>query len=369
MSAGLIVLFSSNLLSYANKKGPVKAQPISVQVAKVTQKTLYDKLSAWGSLLAKQHANLASQVAGQVSTKNYADGYKGVQQGAVVLTLDSAAEKALVEADKVTVSSAKITLDANKTLFSEQAVSKIVELKARSDWLTAKATLAKDQVALDQKSIKAPFTGDLGEFKKNVGDYVNPGDTLVTLVNKKQLEVSYSLPEVAIPKIKLGQASLVKSSAYPKKTFVGKVTFISPAVDDITRTVTVKASLANPKEMLFPGMFVSVNQIINVQKNALIVPEEALQFDKNKASVFRVVGNKAVLTPVSLGLHREEGQVQVVKGLKLGDVVVTLGQEKLKNGNAVKITKPKKPAKTSATHLKRHIVNRYKNQPKTHHPS
>lgn len=332
---------------YAAKKITPPPKPTVVEVAKVTQTTLHTKLTSWGSLVAKQQAKLASQVDGQVAAKNYSDGYKGVQEGAVVLTLDSAAEQAAVEADKADLNLKQVTYDANLQLFAESAVSKSAKLKAQSNLLISKSILAKDQVALAQKSIKAPFTGNLGEFKVQKGDYVTAGQPLVTIVNNKKLEVEYSLPEVFFSKIKLNQVARIKSSAYPHKTFVGKVDFISPAVDQSTRSLTLKAALDNSNELLSPGMFVSVEQIIHTEKNAIMVPAEAILYDKNKASVFRLVGNKAYSVPVVLGKEQTPTRVHVIKGLKLNDVVVVKGQEKLKNGASVWVKPLSKKPKTT----------------------
>lgn len=339
-----IALMMHPVYLWAKQKTSPKSA-IVVQVGKVTQTTLETTLQSWGSIYAVQQANLASQVDGQVSAVNYHDGYKGVQKDAVVLTLDSATEKAQVEADKVDVDVKKQALEAKQILLEESAVAKSEVLQAKADLLASQATLKKDQVALAQKSIKAPFTGDLGEFQKKLGDYVNAGDVLVTIVNKKQLEVKYDFPEVVVPQLKLGQAVLIHSSAYPKKTFTGKVIFIAPDIDQDTRSVLVKAALANPDDILSPGMFVSVDQIVKTEKDALIVPDEAIEYDRNKASVYRLVGQKAILTPVTLGQQHTKAGVHVIKGLKLGDIVITKGQEKLKDGDAVRVDMPKPQSK------------------------
>ena len=206
----------------------------------------------------------------------------------------------------------------------------------RANLETAKADQEEKKADLDQLSIKAPFSGILGEFKYNEGDYITAGTVLVDLVNKSRLLADYNIPQSYLTELKKGQRATIRVKALPNQSFTGTVNFISPTIDDSTRTVTVQALVPNPDDKLLPGMFVKVNQQIGTEKNVLVVPDQAVLADVKGYYVFQVVDNKATQVYIELGT-RQGGLAQVKSGIKVGDTIVVLGQQKLQDGSAVNI--------------------------------
>ena len=206
-----------------------------------------------------------------------------------------------------------------------------LQAQVKSDQASVKSA----QAVLSQKEITAPFSGVLGSFEVNVGDYVSAGQSIVTLVNSEQLEVDYSVPEDNKSELKIGQLVTVSSSAYPNQKFYGTVSFIAPTVNS-SREIAVQALVPNKNSELSPGMFVHVLQQISTVQGALVIPQQAVIADVKGYTVYKIVNNKAYVTDITIGA-RFSGQVQVLSGLNEGDTVVIAGQQKLQDGSVVQL--------------------------------
>ena len=163
----------------------------------------------------------------------------------------------------------------------------------------------------------------------------------MSLVNINQLKAEYSVPQRFKPELKLDQSVKIISNAYPKKHFLGTVTYISPSVNKATRSIAIQAVVHNDKKLLSPGMFVQVAQTLSENKKALVIPAQALTASIQGYQVYKVVDSKAELTNVGVGV-RKDGKAQILKGLSLGDTVVIAGQQKLQDGSPVKIVEDSK---------------------------
>jgi membrane fusion protein, multidrug efflux system len=309
-------------------------QAILVHAASVTVASMPEILSALGSLVATQKVMLNSEVAGQVQSVLFKDG-QSVEKGMPVVQLDSAQAQAdydtavtKLQQDRKHYQRAKIIGSA---AFSEEDLEGMLAT-IKND----QASLEAKQAALNQKTVTAPFAGILGAFKVHEGDYVSAGQPVVDLVNNAQVKVLYTLPENVLPKLKKNQQITVTATAYPKKVFYGTVIFISPTIDEDTRTVSLQALIPNPDNILSPGMFVHCSQQVSVDPNALVLPLAALQAGIKGYSVYKVEKNTALLTEVTLGT-RQHGLVQIKSGLQKGDLVVTDGAMKLQNGSPVRV--------------------------------
>jgi membrane fusion protein (multidrug efflux system) len=140
-----------------------------------------------------------------------------------------------------------------------------------------------------------------------------------------------------------GQSLTVTLDALPGKTFEGKVFAVNPLVDAAGRAVVIRAIVANPDTSLRPGMFARVKLITRDEKEALVVPEQAIVPQGDEQYVFRIVDGKVTRVKVEVG-QRREGKVEIVKGLDANDVVVTAGQLKLRDGMAVTVLGANGPA-------------------------
>ena len=334
-----IVLFLCVLLvenqSFAAKSQQAIERPTVVNVAKVTTTDIPKNVSALGSLTAIQKVVISSEDNGRVSKINFSDGAE-VNQGMPIIQLDDVEAEANYKSAVTNYKLAQQKYERSKQLLNE-AISK-QELDALKADVDNKQSLVQTaQAALSKKQISAPFTGILGAFKVQEGDYVKAGDPLVNLVNLSELRADYNLAENLLPQLKKGQLVKVTVNTYPDKAFFGSVNFISPTIDQSTRSIAVQAVIPNKEHVLSPGMFVHLSQQVGTFKNALVVPSQAISADVKGYFVYRIIDNKAVQTYVNTG-ERQNDQVQVLSGLKLDDVIVVAGQQKLSDGSLVSIS-------------------------------
>jgi membrane fusion protein (multidrug efflux system) len=191
----------------------------------------------------------------------------------------------------------------------------------------------------------------------NPGQYVNPGDKIVTLQALDTMLIDFYLPQQELSRVKLGQVVAVSSDTYPGRTFNGKITSINPKVDPDSRNFQVEALINNARRELLPGMYATVDVRAGAPKEFLTLPQTAVTYNTYGDTVFIVEesgkgpDNKPVLTAkqsfVTVGEKRGD-QVAILSGLKEGDTVVTSGQLKLKNGSPVVINNTVQPSNEAA---------------------
>jgi membrane fusion protein (multidrug efflux system) len=181
----------------------------------------------------------------------------------------------------------------------------------------------------------------------SVGDYVKEGADMVNLESIDPLKVDFRVPETYMRQVQPGQTLTVTLDALPGRKFDGKVLAVNPLVDAAGRAVVIRAIVRNADTSLRPGMFTRVNLITRDEKEALVVPEQAIVPQGDEQYVFRIVDGKAARVKVDIG-QRRDGKVEVTKGLTVNDIVVTAGQLKLRDGMAVTVANANGPASASA---------------------
>lgn len=318
-----------------NKTKTMQTEPIPVEVVTVKTATIPEQVEALGSLTAPQSVNVSSEVDGRIAKIFFKDG-QDVAKSMPIIQLDNAADQAGYDSAVAALKVARNKYNRSQQLWAQGGISKQELEQLKADVETKESNLKSAQVALNQKELTAPFNGTLGSFQANEGDFIKAGTVLVTLVNTKELKVEYSLPESVRPNLQLDQHVQITTRAYPKQVFYGTVTFISPQVDVATRSIAIQAQVPNDKGLLSPGMFVNVAQNIKEIKDALVIPDQAITADVQGYSVYIIKDGIAHFTTVKVGV-RLAGQAQILSGLRTGDVVVTAGQQKLQDGNPVKI--------------------------------
>ena len=334
---GIYFLFSS-MWAQAVKpvSSSVRLSPIFVDVTQVKTADIPNIVSALGSLSAVRIVTISAESNGRISGIHFKSGQE-VDQGMPIVELDNAQAQADYQSAVTTMNLARIKYERSNLLLN-QAISQQELATLKADMESKEATVKSKLAVLNQKVITAPFSGVLGIFHVQVGDYVRAGNPLVTLVNTTQLRADYQLPEIFLPKLKLGQFITITSSTYPKKVFYGTVSFISPTVNSDTRSISIQALVPNNTKLLSPGMFVHITHQISVAKNTVVIPEEAIQADVKGYYVYTVIDGKVGQTYVKIGAHLNN-QAQVLSGLKIGDTIVVAGQQKLEDGSIVKVVK------------------------------
>jgi multidrug efflux system membrane fusion protein len=197
-----------------------------------------------------------------------------------------------------------------------------------------------------QKRIRAPFAGELGLRRINLGQHLNPGDAIATLTDLSRVYVDFSVPQQDLNEFAPGATVSITTDGWPGRTFTGKVNAIEPQVDVNTRNVTVQALLPNPDEALRSGMYVNVALALPPEHDALMVPVTAIQTSASGENVIVVRGataeggGTADVVPVATG-RRVGDRVVVTNGLHAGEIVVTEGQLRVQPGAQVTSVSPR----------------------------
>lgn len=334
-----------------------KAPAVSVSTMKVTSSFWQPTLKSVGSLRAVFGVNVTTELAGMVQKISFTPGL-AVQKGDVLVQLNAGTELGLLHSLQAQVELAKITYIRDKAQYQVHAVSK--QTVDTDEWTlkNLQAQVEEQAATVEKKTIRAPFSGQLGVRNVNPGQYLNVGDTVVSLQALDVIYADFYLPQQVLDQLKLGQTVKISTDTFPNQVFQGKITTIEPDVDSSTRNVEVEATIPNPDFKLKPGMFTQVEVDTGRKQRYLTLPQSAITFNPYGDIVYLVKDsgkkdnkNQRTFTVkqifVVIGETRGD-QVAVLKGLHEGDVVVTSGQLKLKNGSHVVINNQIQPSNEAA---------------------
>jgi membrane fusion protein (multidrug efflux system) len=303
------------------------------------------QLRAVGSFRAARGADLSAQIGGIVSATHFESGAE-VAEGTLLIELSAVDDIAKLNSLKATAALARITYERDQRQFKAQAVSQQVVDTDEQTFKGAEAQMAQQQAVIDYKSIRAPYAGKLGIRQVDVGQYVSPGTTLVTLQALDPIYVDFTLAQQALAQISVGQKVTALVDTFPGEDFNGTIAAISSKVDSATRNVQVRATLANPSHRLLPGMFATVAIDIGTPTSYVTLPQTSVTYNPYGSTVY-IVDEKgkdangqdqmvARQVFVTAGDTRGD-QVAILKGVDAGQNVVTAGQMKLRNGSPLKI--------------------------------
>jgi len=326
--------------------GPPPGAPVVVEVVAVKTTRLQEDAAAIGTLRSNESVVVRPEISGRISQINFVEG-RPVEKGQLLVALDASVHAAEVQQAKANLALAETNFKRVTELEREKFVSPNAKDQALNALRVAQATLALADARLAKTEIRAPFAGVIGIRQVSVGDYVKEGQDLVTLEDISSLKVDFRLPELLLTDIKRGQTVEVASDALPGRTYAATLDAIDPLVDQNGRALVLRARLTNTGGQLRPGMFVRTRVILAERPRALTVPEEALIPVGADQYVFRVTADKVARVKVKTGLRRDT-QVEITEGLQAGDVVVTAGQLKLRDGVAVRSGGSPAPAAAGA---------------------
>ncbi len=198
------------------------------------------------------------------------------------------------------------------------------------------AYIDRDEVGLkfEKAPVESPLNGTVGRIYVDIGENVTTQTAVALVVNMDKAKIDLDIPEKYLPKITLGQEARISVDAYPEEKFPGAVTKISPVVDLTTRTAPIQITLDNPEYRLQPGMFAKVTLILQAHKNVPVILKEAILGKEPNLYVYVIENKKAILKNITLGI-RQGPYYAVQEGLKEGDRVVIMGQQRLYDGALV----------------------------------
>ena len=324
-------------------QAPAASPPpgIVVEASKVSLVKLPSALTAVGSLRSDETVVLRPEIVGRVSEILFREGER-VTQGNALARLDDSVQLADLERAKANHVLSKSKYERAVDLRNQGFISSQAKDEAENMLKVAEADLQLAKARLAKTEIRAPFSGTVGLRQVSVGEYITPGQALVGLDAIDPIKVDFKIPEKYLPTVHTGQSIEIKVDAYPNETFKGEVYAIDPRVDIEGRSIFIRAHVPNDDQKLRPGQFARVTLIHEVKPDALTVPEAAIVPKGEDQFVFKVVDGKAQLSRVSIGTRRE-GRVELVDGVAAGEIVITAGQLKIRDGAAVTVVPAQEP--------------------------
>ncbi len=300
-------------------------------------------LTSVGSLTAVQGVTVTAELPGKIMHIAFEPGTR-VQTGDLLVQQDTSSEKAQLRAAEAAVVLAKANLERLGKLLEEKTIAQSRFDETEAQYKQARAEADSIRTVIAKKTIRAPFAGRLGIRLVNLGQTLNEGDAIVSLQSLGPIFVDFSSPQQHLGKVQLGLTVRVTTDALPDQIVEGRITAINPHVDASTRNVQIQATVANPRELLRPGMFVNVAMVMTARNKVLAIPGPAVLYAPYSDSVF-VVEDKTneetgrsgkVVRQQFVRLGEKRGDfVSVLSGLKEGQTVVSTGVFKLRNSQAV----------------------------------
>jgi membrane fusion protein, multidrug efflux system len=319
--------------------------PTVVTAVPAKSETWGNSLSAPGSFEAVQGVTLSAEVPGKVTKIGFEPG-AAVKAGDMLVQLDVSAEDAQLRAAEATAALAKANLDRARELRQNNTNSPAELDAADATAKQAAAQVENVRAILAKKTIRAPFAGRLGLRQVNLGQILREGTSISTLQTLDPIYVNFWMPQQRMSQLTVGTPVEVTSDAALGEKFIGKITAISPEVDLTTRNILAQATIPNREEKLRPGMFGNVDVILPTQTPVLTIPVTGVIYAPFGDSVFVIEDKKdeksgqtqQVLRQQFIRIGGARGDfVNVVDGLKPGQMVVSAGVFKLRPGTAVRI--------------------------------
>ncbi len=357
------------------------AAALNVSVAEVTERTLNRYLTVTGTLTADEEADVAAEVAGRIVEAPVERGTRIAAGGVLVRIADVEVEAQVREAEANAAQiAARLGLAGGATFETERvpevANAKAAQAQSEADFaraqmlfdrkllaqadydrtrtqadasrrqyetarntaeqqyqslMAARARVTLARKALEDTSVRAPFTGVVGQRFVSAGDYVQRGTRVATVLRTDSLRVELTVPEQSISAVAVGREVALQVDSYPDRTFTGRVRFVAPAVRAESRSLVVEAVLDNRDGTLRPGSFASARIEQAKASAAILVPTTALRTTTGTSRVFVLADDRAEERIVTVGQIIDD-MTEITSGLQKGDRVVTTEVGRVEDG-------------------------------------
>ncbi|MBT4160535.1 MAG: efflux RND transporter periplasmic adaptor subunit [Gammaproteobacteria bacterium] len=323
----------------AARMAAAKPKAVTVSSALAQTESWPKRVNAVGSLQAIQGVEVSPEVPGVIAEISFESGMH-IEAGSILLQLDATAEQAELRSLEAQLVLAQQDYDRAKGLEVKTVLSQAQLDRAKSVLDSLAAQAEEQQALIDRKTIRAPFSGQLGIREISLGEYLSPGTPIVTLQQLDPIFVNFSVPERFLSVLQLKQIVELDLAAYPDVDFQGTVSAISPKVESRTRNIALQATLENPEGRLRPGMFTRTSVLLGGSSDVITLPRTSVNFLPYGDSIFIIENDGDALTvrrkQVTTG--RVQGNsVEILEGTEPGQQVVRTGQLKLRNGQLIRI--------------------------------
>jgi|TARA_R110002126_G_scaffold291807_1_gene459594 membrane fusion protein (multidrug efflux system) len=313
-----------------------KATPVIV--APVTKRDFADQIEALATTKSNESVIITADRSEKIAAIYFEDG-QDVQKGSLLVTLDKRQEEAELRASEALTAERQSSYNRAKSLSGNSALPKATLQARLAELKQSQADTQAIKAGLESYEITAPFDGVLGLREVSVGTLVQPGDTITTIDDLSQIKVDFDVPSVFLTTLKPGLPITGRIDAFGDKEFTGVISAINTRIDPITRTIRIRAIMPNEDGILKPGLLMSLKLSKNLRQS-LLIPEEALVKRGAENYVFLILqnGSKRTVqqTKVEIGT-RQPGIIEIISGLTEGDIIVSHGLTKVRDGGEVTI--------------------------------
>lgn len=311
-----------------------------------------------GLVRPNQGAMLSSQTSGTVSEVLVQSG-QDVKKGDILVVLDSSVEQSNLRASLAQLSSVKATYQRYLNLYKTKSVSQQELDNAKAAYDALESNIAALKAGIARRQIVAPFDGKTGIVKVNVGQYVNPGFEIVRVEDTSSMKIDFALSQTQLENLYIGQKVTATADARSGETFAAKITAIEPAISSTTGLIDVQATFdVEDGRKLLSGMFTRLRVALATEYDQVVVPQVAVSYNMYGEIAYVLIplsdedrealSNRKDFDPNNLGKTYRAKQITVftkdrqgiyaqLKGddVKVGDKIVTGGQQNLSNGSLV----------------------------------
>jgi len=231
--------------------------PSSVFVEPVIEREFATRVEALGTLVPNEVVDLSLNTADRVQSLYFDDGQR-VRKGKTLLSLAQREQAALTEAADANAEEARQQLERIQRLTKRNAVSKAELDEATRNLNAAEAQLRAVQSRQKDRVLVAPFDGVLGFRQVSVGSFVRPGDVVARLIDDSEMNLEFSVPSTFLRSLKPGTKISARTDDLPDMLFDGEIATLDNAIDPVTRSVRVRATIPNPEQILLSGMFMEI---------------------------------------------------------------------------------------------------------------
>jgi membrane fusion protein (multidrug efflux system) len=311
-----------------------RQDPPLVSVAPVGRERLFDTVDAIGTARANESLTVTAKVTDTVRAVDFEDG-DYVEEGAVLVQLTNREEEALLAEARANLDDAESQLARLQGLADQNLVSASDLDVAKSRAEASRARLDTVLARLSDRLIRAPFAGLLGFREVSPGTLLQPNTPITTLDDISIIKLDFTVPETFFGEMQPGAEVIAQAASYPEREFHGVVRTVGSRVDPVTRAIQVRAHIENGDRALLPGMLLTV-RVVMAEREALVAPENAVYQIQDRAYVYVLDDDMTVHEREIQTGDRRFGKVEVLGGLTEGELIVTEGIVKLRDGIRVR---------------------------------
>lgn len=342
-----VVFIGYFLYKSFHRSGAPQLPPVVVNAEKTKAQKWYTQIKATGTLSSFRGIMISSEVSGRVTKISFESGTL-VNKDSPLFQIYPDILQAQLEQYQAMAKLSALDYERGLKLYQTGTIS-----RQSLDTLTSKlaqdqALVSQTKAQLGQHNILAPFTGQAGLRLVNEGDYVSPGQHLLSFQQLEPLRIQFSVPENFLPLLARKQTVQVIPSSNPDLVETGIVYAFDSAIDPSTRAIAIRAQVPNKHHQLIPGGFAEVTLFAGKQRDVVTINQTAINYSTLGTSVYVIQPDNTVKSiQVNIG-DRMGNDIEILSGLEVGDMIVTAGQIKLYEGAKVTIAPVKTVLKTTS---------------------